>query len=112
VVNKLPESHEVTFVIDVASYYPKTATSDDTTTDENTTASSTASTTPKNVTVELYIGGQSEKNVSVSTTETGYQIVSHEYSGNLDVKVIIAGNTVYTNKVNFSQADQIITIGQ
>jgi serine/threonine-protein kinase len=116
VVNKLPESHEVTFVIDVASYYPKTASTENAVIDENTasnnTVANTASSTPKNVTVELYIGGQSEKNVSVSTQEAGYQIVSHEYSGNLDVKVIIAGNTVYSNKVNFSQADQIITIGQ
>jgi serine/threonine-protein kinase len=111
-VNKLPESHAVTFVIDVASYYPKTENSTDTATDENKTDSNSTSSTPKNVTVELYIGGQSEKNVSVSTSETGYQIVSHEYSGNLDVKVIIAGNTVYTNKINFSQADQIIPIGQ
>jgi serine/threonine-protein kinase len=32
-VNKLPESHAVTFVIDVASYYPKTENSTDTATD-------------------------------------------------------------------------------
>jgi len=125
-VNKLPTQSTVTFNINVASYYPTTATSQvennnvDGETDESsdndinsnsTKTNSNNSTEQKNVSVVIIIGGVQVKTVSVSTDTNSYEY-SYTTSGKKEVQITIGGNEVYRELVDFSQEGQVITISQ
>lgn len=114
-VNKWPAKNSVKFKIDVASFYPKNDdpeggnvdTSSNTTT--NTVASSNQA--PEKVKLVIYIDGASVHNVDVSSSETGYEYVSDPYSGYREVRVTLAGNSVYPPKsINFSEENQTIEV--
>ena len=106
VVNKLPVESTITFNINVASYYPESSSGSD---DENTTDDSNSS--PKNVSIVVYVSDRQVKNESVSTSNTNYSF-SYKNSGSREVQITIGGNEVYRDTLDFSSGDQTITISK
>lgn len=99
VVNRLPKESNVTFNINVASYVAPSAPNDD---EEQAT---------KNVSVEIYVANISVKKVSVSSDTEKYSF-SYKTAGTKQVQIIVDGNEVYNQRVDFSNGDQSITVSK
>ncbi|MCI8309387.1 MAG: Stk1 family PASTA domain-containing Ser/Thr kinase [Clostridia bacterium] len=120
-VNKWPASNSVKFKINVASYYPdpepevsnvETASNTTENTTTNTSSTSTSSSKQKNVSVVINIDNRDEKTISISTSENNYEYESLQYSGYREVIISIGGSIVYKEKIDFSQANQVIEISK